>query len=337
MLAVNGQAGLTLDAPGRNPMSAAKLWAGLELRHLLALQAIAECGSFHRAAAKLDYTQSGISQQIGALERIVGERLIERPGGSRPVRLTPSGEVLLTHARAVFGHITAAHADVVAVREGSGGTLRVGAFQSVGATVLPPLMSRLVSERPRLRIDFTQTTSDTELFILLEQGELDVTFAMLPVPDGPFEVHELFCDPFVLIVQSGSELAGRREPVSLPELTELPLIVSDTCRSVGRVTAQMRERGFEPRIVHRSDDNGTVLGLVAAGAGVAFVPRLVAAGANGAVAVLELGGELPPRRVALAWRSDRYAPAAREAFTLEVQATCRALGLRPEGRRASAR
>jgi DNA-binding transcriptional LysR family regulator len=198
-------------------------------------------------------------------------------------------------------------------------------------------MSRLVSERPRLRVDFTQTTSDTELFILLEQGELDVTFAMLPVPDGPFEVHELFCDPFVLIVQSGSELAGRREPVSLPELTELPLIVSDTCRSLGLVTTQMRERGFEPRIVHRSDDNGTVLGLVAAGAGVAFVPRLVAAGANGAVAVLELGGELPPRRVALAWRRNRYAPAAREAFTLDVQATCRALGLRPEGRRASAR
>ncbi len=132
-------------------------WAGLELRHLLALHAIAEHGSFHKAAAHLGYTQSGISQQIAALERIVGERVLERPGDSRPVRLTAVGEVVLRHARAVFGQISCAQVDIAALRDGKGGALRVGAFQSVGATILPPVLRRLAADRPDLRIELTQT------------------------------------------------------------------------------------------------------------------------------------------------------------------------------------
>jgi DNA-binding transcriptional LysR family regulator len=301
----------------------------LELRHLLALQAIAERGSFHKAAAQLDYTQSGISQQINALERIVGEQLVERPGGSRPVRLTACGELILSHAQAVLRQVTAAQADVHALRAGVGGRLRVGAFQSVGATLLPPLMSRLARDRAALRIELTQTTSDPELFELLETGQLDVTFAMLPVPPGGFAVAELFSDPFVAMVAPDSALGRRARRVSLREIASLPLVAARTCRSTGQVEAQMRERGYEPNVVHRSDDNGTVLGLVAAGAGIALVPRMVAAAANGSVAVLEIDERLPSRRVALAWRNDRQLPATRAAFVEEVVETCRDLGLCP--------
>ncbi len=72
---------------------------GIELRHLAALEAVATEGSFGRAALKLGYTQSAISQQIATLERLVGERLVERPGGPRPVTLTEAGAILLRHAR----------------------------------------------------------------------------------------------------------------------------------------------------------------------------------------------------------------------------------------------
>src|SRR5260370_7326656 len=75
---------------------------GVELRHLHALQAIAREGSFSRAAVALGYTQSAVSQQIAALERAVGERLIERPGGPRPVSLTEAGRLLLGHAEAIL-------------------------------------------------------------------------------------------------------------------------------------------------------------------------------------------------------------------------------------------
>jgi DNA-binding transcriptional LysR family regulator len=309
------------------PVGSPGQWAGLELRHLLALKAVAEHGSFHRAAAALDYTQSGISHQIAALERIVGERLLVRPGGSRPVRLTEVGERLLDHGRAVLEQLDAAQADVAALRAGAAGRLRVGAFQSVGARVLPPLMSRLSRERPGLRIDLTQTTSDPELFELLADGRLDVTFAMLPAPEGPFRVRELFADRFVILAAANSEVAGRGRRLSLAELAELPLIAAHACRYTSGLETQLRERGFEPNVVQRSDDNGTVLGLVAAGAGFAFVPQLVADTGNGHLAVLEVDEPLPPRRIALATRRDRHAPAALETFIDEVAATCAGLGL----------
>src|SRR4051812_40211153 len=116
-------------------------WLGVELRHLAALQAVAQAGSFGRAAQRLGYTQSAVSQQIAALERVVGERLIERPGGPRPVTLTEAGRLLLAHADAIVARLKAAQADMAALREGEAGTLRVGTFQSVGARVLPAVMA----------------------------------------------------------------------------------------------------------------------------------------------------------------------------------------------------
>ena len=97
-------------------------WLGVELRHLAALEAVAREHSFGRAATALGYTQSAISQQIATLERSVGERLIERPGGSRPVALTEAGELLLGHAAAIVARLKAAQADLRALGEGRAGT-----------------------------------------------------------------------------------------------------------------------------------------------------------------------------------------------------------------------
>src|SRR5687768_10540374 len=117
-------------------------WLGVELRHLAALEAVARTGSFGRAAARLGYTQSAVSQQIATLERIVGERLVERPGGPRAVSLTEAGRLLLRHAEAIVARLEAAHADLDALSAGAAGTLRVGTYQSVGKRVLPALLRR---------------------------------------------------------------------------------------------------------------------------------------------------------------------------------------------------
>jgi len=302
-------------------------WAGLEVRHLLALQAIAEHGSFGKAAVHLGYSQSAISQQVAALERIVGEEVVERPGGSRPVRVTPAGKVVLDRGAAVFSELAAAREELVAMRDGTGGGLRVGAFQSVGTCILPGLLARLRRDGSPLRLQLTQTTNDEELLELLGEGELDVTFAMLPLPSGPYALQHVFSDPFVLLVSAEFASARGDAPVSLAELASLPLITSQRCRSLGGIEAQLRERGLEPNIVHRSDDNGTVRGLAAVGAGVALLPYLSAGGSDAAVRVLALDEPLPPRRVALCWREDRHAARARQAFLREVALTCRELGL----------
>src|SRR5919202_5290404 len=107
-------------------------WLGIELRHLLALEAVARTGSFGKAATDLGYTQSAVSQQIATLERIVGQRLIERPGGPRPVSLTEAGRLLLRHADGIAARLQAAQADLAAIGAGDAGPLRVGTYQSVG-------------------------------------------------------------------------------------------------------------------------------------------------------------------------------------------------------------
>ncbi len=116
-------------------------------RHLAALQAVARKGSFGGAAVALGYSQSAVSQQIAALERIVGERLVERPGGPRPVSLTDAGNSL-GHAEGIVARLEAAQADLAAYSEGSAGTLRVGTYQSVGARVLPRVMLEFAAAWP---------------------------------------------------------------------------------------------------------------------------------------------------------------------------------------------
>src|SRR5579864_2873668 len=121
---------------------------GLELRHLAALEAVGRTHSFGRAARELGYTQSAVSQQIANMERIVGQKLVERPGGPKPVSLTEAGDLLLRHADAIVAQLDAAEADMAALAEGAAGPLRVGILQSVGARILPTLLRRFGKDSP---------------------------------------------------------------------------------------------------------------------------------------------------------------------------------------------
>src|SRR3954463_14881917 len=136
-------------------------WLGVELRHFAALQAVAEAGSFGRAAERLGYTQSAISQQIPTLERIGGEKLVERPGGPRPVSLTEAGRLLLRHADSIVARLQAAQADLHALRAGGGGALRGGALQSVGARVLPEIMRRFTEQWPQVDVTLFELEDDS--------------------------------------------------------------------------------------------------------------------------------------------------------------------------------
>src|ERR1700749_80068 len=138
-------------------------WLGVELRHFAALQALASEGSFGRAAERLGYTQSAISQQIAALERIVGEKLIERPGGPRPVALTEAGRLVLRHPRAIVARPQAAHPDLAAASARGAGSLHVGTFQSVGAKILPEVMRRFTQAWPNVEIELFESHYDVEL------------------------------------------------------------------------------------------------------------------------------------------------------------------------------
>ena len=298
-------------------------WLGIELRHLVALQAVADEGSFGKAARHLGYTQSAISQQIAALERIVGQRLIDRPGGPRPVTLTDAGRLLLVHAKAITARLKAAQADLEALGAGDAGPLRIGTYQSVGARVLPMLLRAFSAEWPSVDIRLVESTDDRELLALVERGDADLTFCVFPLEPGPFEAVELMRDPYVLVVPPDSLLVGREKLPTLREILDLPLISYRTCRTTQRVEERLRMAGQEPQVVFRSDDNGTVQALVAAGVGVALVPQLTVDSADESVAVIDLGERVPPRLIGIAWHSDRQLTPAAQAFVDAAQAVCR--------------
>jgi molybdate transport repressor ModE-like protein len=297
-------------------------WLGVELRHLAALQAIAAEGSFGGAARRLGYTQSAISQQIQTLERIVGERLVERPGGPRPVSLTEAGRLLLRHADSIVARLQAAQADLHALRTGEAGSLRVGTFQSVGARILPEIMRRFAAQWPQIEVRLDEL-DDEEVAESLERGDLDVGFVLLPVGDAPLETIELLVDPYVLVVAAGSPLA-QGPPPRLRQLAAEPLVGFRGGRSMEPVEAALRASGVEPRWSFRSNDNGTVQGLVAAGVGRAILPLLTVDTADPRIAVVDLRDRVPPRLVAIARHRDRYhSPAARAFVETAVAATRR--------------
>jgi len=298
-------------------------WLGVELRHFLALEAVAREGSFGKAALALGYTQSAVSQQIAALERIVGQRLVERPGGPKPVSLTEAGRLLLKHADAIAARVAAAQADLTALGDGEAGTLRVGVFQSVGQRILPELMRRYLLAWPQVKVSLTESANDEELLTLVERGDLDLTFSDLPLPEGPFESVELLRDPYVLVVATGSPFADRDTPPTVRELAELDLIGHKHCRTIKQLEANIK---LPLTFVFRSDHNQTVQALVASGVGSALVPKLTMDPEDETTQLIDIP-KLPPRVIALAWHRDRYRTPAAHAFVETAEAVTAELEL----------
>jgi molybdate transport repressor ModE-like protein len=290
-------------------------WLGIELRHFLALEAVSREGSFGKAATALGYTQSAVSQQIAALERIVGQRLVERPGGPKPVTLTEAGRLLLRHADAIAARVAAAQADLTALGEGQAGTLNVGVFQSVGQRILPELMRRYLRSWPQVKVSLTESANDEDLLTQVERGDLDLTFSDLPLTEGPFESVELLRDPYVLVVAADSPLADRDTPITIREVAELDLIGHKHCRTIKQLEANVRR---PLHFVFRSDHNQTVQALVASGVGSALVPRLTMDPEDETTTLIDLP-KLPPRLIALAWHRDRYRTPAARAFVETAQ------------------
>ncbi len=298
-------------------------WARIELRHLIALQAIAETSSFGRAALQVGYTQSAISQQIAALEEIVGERLIERSRGPRPVALTEAGHMLARHAEAIVAQLRAAQADVAAFQAGEAGLLRLGSYQSVSARILPEVLRTFFAAWPRVEARVIEDARDDVLLASLARGDLDLSFTVFPLLDGPFEGVELLADPWLAVIAADSPLALSTDPLPLAALADQPLIGFRQCRTSAMLATYLRIHGVTPNYVFHSDDNGAVRGMAAVGIGVALAPSL-AVEPDPRVVVRPLA-DTPPRVIGLAWQRDRYRSPAMRAFVETARDHCQTL------------
>ncbi len=291
----------------------------VEIRHLQALVAVAEAGTFGKAAEAMGFTQSAVSQQIAALERATGTPVFDRPGGPRPVRLTPAGEVLLEHAQSVLATLRIAEADVGAIVRGDRGQLRVGLMQSVGTQILPRLLSRLAVERPDVQIVLHEAQNPRDLLDMVENQDLDVAFSGELEPEGPFTTRHVLDDPFVLLVPNTPEWRDRRR-ITVAEIASLPLVGyrNQSCAAEAAVAFG----DLAPSYVFRSDDNTTVQGCVAAGVGVCLAPMLAIDLDNVTTRTIEVDPPIPPRTITVSWHAERRPSALIDAFVEATLAIC---------------
>lgn len=284
----------------------------VELRLLVTLTAVAEEGSFGRAATRLCCTQSTVSQQIAALEKAVGGAVFDRPGGPRPVRITPLGAVVLEHGHELLARATTMTEAIDRFQAGDG-RVDIGTFQSVSTVILPRVVRRLRGEHPRCDIRLSEEEADPP-----RVHDLDLTFFDGRV-DGEVEHRKLLDDPYLLVARRGTFPEGvvRRDC-----LDDAPMVAYPPTCDQARVEQTLAQAGVRPRTVFRTVGNDAVLAMVRAGLGSAVLPRLVLHGAVGSDDVLsvhELRPALPPREIFLLWQAGRtHSPLARQAIEVAI-------------------
>ena len=290
----------------------------LDVRRLRVLREVAARGSFSGAAEALAFTQSAVSQQIAALEREAGATLVER--GPRGIRLTEAGQALVRHADAVLARLDDAEQELAAIAGLRGGRLRLGSFPSAGVTLVPQAVAAFRARYPDVELRLVEAEPE-EALPLLRAGEIDLTLAYdyEPVPEPPapdLERTPLLADPLEVVLPRGHRLAGRAS-IAVEELDEEPWITGPFPGSCARMTLHAcRARGFEPKVAFESNDCQTMQAFVAAGVGVALLPRLGLSPLNDAVEVRPL---VPPsaRRVWAARLAEGYRSPASAAM-LEI-------------------
>jgi len=304
-------------------MSLSDPWPGLELRHLVAFRAVARTQSFRAAAAELGFTQGAVSQQLALLERRLGRRLVDRRSGRRGVELTAAGALLLRHTDEILRRVAVARSDLQA-QETAGGVLRVGTFHSLSARLLPRIAATFTRVRPSTHLELVEERSADRLLELLGDGELDLAFIDVETGDPRFEGEALFEDSYVVAVPAGSPQA-RRKQITLDDLHGRPVLGFSCVGSQRRLEQTAAEAGRRLDVVLRADETATLHALVAAGAGVAVLPKLAIDPGNERVAAVPADQRLRPRPVAIVWSAERERSAAATAFVAATLQTVRQL------------
>lgn len=264
-----------------------------------------------RAAERLGYTQSAVSQQIRALERIVGVDLLVRAPGARQVELTAAGQRLLEHAAVIREQLATAHRDLSAYTAELDDVVRLGTVLSAARVLVAPLAAALRLQAPGVVLHVEESYRSDQLLARLQAGDLDLALAPIYEEVPGLEVTEVLRDGYVLIVPADDPLAALDRPLAVADLAGRALVAKDCGIPTQRVlTEALAQLDIVTETVVRAHDSETVQQLVAAGVGISVMPRLLADPDDGAVRLLPLDHLLPPRRLGLFEPADGYrAPA----------------------------
>jgi DNA-binding transcriptional LysR family regulator len=291
----------------------------LDVKQLKVLREVAAQGSFSAAAEALSYTQPAVSQQIAALEKRAGAKLVDRT--SRGVRLTDAGRALVEHAEVVIARLSAAEAELEAIAGVRGGRLRLAAFPTAGASLLPPAIALFNSRHPEVELTFVEEDPEEAVQMLrAAELELAIVFEFRDLSQPEFdrlyegiELHRLVRDPLYLALPRDHP-GARRSRIRLEDFAD-DTWINDTRGPCGHMhVAACMAAGFEPKVGFQSDDYNVVQGLIASGVGISLLPGLALTYVREDIVVRSLGRKAPARRVAAATLAGRYRSPATEAM-----------------------
>ena len=268
----------------------------MNLRRLDYFLAVAEERHFRRAAERLHVAQPALSVQVARLERELGVTLLDR--NRRGVELTPAGTALLARTRTLLPSLRDALAEVTAVGAGRAGRLLVGFVGSTAYELLPRVLRTAERAMPTVQIALRQMTSPRQIEAL-EAGRLDLGVARVPSLSRVLASMRLLAEPFVVALPARHRLAHKSAlPARL--LDDLPLVTLPPDAGALReaMLGELTDAGACPRIVDEVSDMPTILGLAAAGRGVALVPASVSSLRLNGVVFRRLQS---PRRQAELW------------------------------------
>lgn len=277
----------------------------LNLERLRTLSAVARHGSVSAAAEGLHITTSAVSQQLAKLERETGQQLLAKNG--RGVRLTDAGRLLADHAARILSQVQVAQAELEAHRGQAIGELRLAAFPTAARGLFPDALASLKDEHPQLRSRLREMEPE-EAVQALVRDDIDLAVVLdwynrpLSLPEGLAKA-PLLDDPADVVMPADHPLA-RRPSVELEEFAEDGWISwpqGEFCHEW--LTFTLRVKGIEPRIAHLAQEHHTQLALVAAGLGVAVMPRLGRGAVPPGVSVVPVRHTMR-RHVYGIWRAD---------------------------------
>ncbi|MDQ3874083.1 MAG: LysR substrate-binding domain-containing protein [Actinomycetota bacterium] len=298
----------------------------LDVRRLQVLREVGRHRSLSAAADALAYTPSAVSQQIAALERELGVGLVDR--NARGAQLTDAGRTLVRHTDEILGRLAAAEEELQALIGLQSGRLRLGAFSTAGAVLVPRTVVAFRTRHPGVEATLVELDPD-EAVSAVRTRDIDLAlvyeFPVVAAPalDGLDYVH-LLDDRLNIALPEGHRL-GRRRRVRLADVADERWVQGVYRGStVAVLPAACRAAGFEPKIVFRSDDHMAVQGFVAAGLGVAVIPQLTVRTARPDIVIrpLEVEGDLLTRRVGVAMPSGVYRPPAVTAMVAILEDVC---------------
>lgn len=292
----------------------------LDVRRMRVLREVAVRGSFSAAAESLSFTQSAVSQQIAALEREAGTVLVER--NARGVRLTDAGRALVKHTDAIVARLAEAEAELEAIAGLRGGRLRLAAFESAGATIMPLAIATFRQHHPAVELTLSLYEPE-EAEAKLRSGELELalTFDAGPLSDEPegIERIHLIDDPMYLVLADDHPLARKRS-LRLADLAGEAWIAGEhDCECNKVIIRACNTAGFDPRIVFESDDYAAIQGFVAAGVGVSLIAELGLTTVRDDIVIRRLGRETPVRHVHAATLAGAYRSPATMAMLETLQ------------------